>query len=200
MTNNFKQIRELLKFESEDDFYHLQILKRKKENPELGSNSATIKTYYIRSLEYLDKLEDEIINSCNSNNARAYINLNRRSFEKIAFHTLRKVTDIIMNKDFKSVRNAYDSVCGSYSNEKNKNWIVDIDNKDFEIFEEGFQYELEISRFINTLKPEGDKIITKIETKNGCHLITRPFNVTEFKKLYPQIDIHKDNPTILYIA
>jgi len=49
MVNNFKQIKELLEFESEDDFYHLQILKRKKEYPELGSNSATIKTYYLKS-------------------------------------------------------------------------------------------------------------------------------------------------------
>jgi hypothetical protein len=51
MVNNFRQITQLLKFDSEDDFYHLQILKRKKENPELGSNSYVIRTYCIRSKE-----------------------------------------------------------------------------------------------------------------------------------------------------
>lgn len=37
MINNLNQIKELLNFESEDVFYHLQVLKRKKEHPELGS-------------------------------------------------------------------------------------------------------------------------------------------------------------------
>ncbi len=31
MINNLNQIKTLLKFDSEDDFYHLQIIKRKKE-------------------------------------------------------------------------------------------------------------------------------------------------------------------------
>ena len=47
MIDNFELIKSLLKFESPDDFYHLQILKRKKENPELGSNSRVVKTYYV---------------------------------------------------------------------------------------------------------------------------------------------------------
>jgi hypothetical protein len=34
MVDNFEKIIPLLKFDSEDDFYHLQILMRKKENPQ----------------------------------------------------------------------------------------------------------------------------------------------------------------------
>ena len=101
MINNFEQIKNLLHFENEDIFYHLQILKRKKENPEIGRNSYLIKTYYVTSNEYLDKVKDEIINLCDFNKARAYINLNPRSFEKTAFNTLKKISDIIMNKDYK---------------------------------------------------------------------------------------------------
>jgi hypothetical protein len=44
MVNNFKQITEFLKFDNEDDFYHLQILKRKKENPEY--NFESLRPYY----------------------------------------------------------------------------------------------------------------------------------------------------------
>jgi hypothetical protein len=101
MVDNFKQIADFLTFDNEDDFYHLQILKRKKENPEIGSNSYVIRTYCIRSKEHLIEKMVEIINLCTQHNARAYINLNRRSFERAAFHTLKKVTDIIMNKDYK---------------------------------------------------------------------------------------------------
>jgi len=55
MIDNLDKIKPLLNFESEDDFYYLQILQRKKENPELGSNSRVIKNYYIKSVEELEK-------------------------------------------------------------------------------------------------------------------------------------------------
>ena len=67
-------------FESSDDFYFLQILKRKKEHPDLGSNSITVHTYYVNSLEHFKNIEKEVINLCEFHNARAYINLNKRSY------------------------------------------------------------------------------------------------------------------------
>ncbi len=198
MINNINQIKELLVFDSEDEFYHLQILKRKKEHHDLGSNSYVVKTYYIRSIEYLDKKYPEIISLCDFHNARACINLNRRSFERIGFQMLMKITGQLMNKDYKSVRKAYESCCGAYSNESNKKWIIDVDNKD-----ESFVVPLleELSK----LQPEGNKFISKLETKNGYHLIVKPFNVSSFSNLFngwhsiPYPDVHKDNPTILYI-
>lgn len=195
MINNLDEIIQLLHFESEDDFYHLQILKRKKEHPELGSNSLVVKTYYIRSTEYLLQKFMEIQTLCGLHNARACINLNRRSFEKIAFQVLKKVCDQIMNKDFKSVRKAYESVCGAHSNEKDgKKWIIDLDEKNYKKAEV-------IAATIKNCEPlrRSDKVISILETKNGYHLISKPFNVEEFKKFHPEIDIHKDNPTILYI-
>ena len=198
MINNFEQIKNLLEFDSNDDFYHLQVLKRKKENPELGSNSYVVKTYYVSSKEYLDLRKQEIIDLCNSNNARAYINLNRRSFERMAFQTLKKITDQIMNKDYFSVRKAYDSVCGSYMNEPNKKWILDFDIKD-----ESFLPFLKEQ--LSKLRPEGDKFIDKIETKHGYHIICKPFDKQYFNYLFSGwlvIDkpvIQDNNPTILYI-
>ena len=51
---------------------------------------------------------------------------------------------------------------------------------------------------INTIEPKGDKILAVIPTLNGVHLITKPFNLQKFKELYPLIDVHKNNPTLLY--
>lgn len=42
------------------------------------------------------------------------------------------------------------------------------------------------------------KIEAIIPTKNGHHLITKKFDVMEFKKNYPDIDIQKKNPTLIY--
>lgn len=42
-------------------------------------------------------------------------------------------------------------------------------------------------------------LFAEIPTMNGCHLITKPFNLQKFKEKFPEIDVHKNNPTILYI-
>lgn len=209
MINNLRHIKVLFDFETEDDFYHLQVLKRKKENPELGSNSYLVKAYQITSGEYLEQKMPEIINLCEFHNARAYINLNRRSFEKVARHTLFKVMNqVVLNQDYYSVRKAYDSVCGGV-NEKNESsihggvinepkgnrkWVVDIDTKDDSFINE-------VAEFIESIEPVTNaKILTLISTLNGVHLITLGFNSSIFKERYPELDIHKNNPTILYTS
>ena len=194
--NNLELIKPFLNFESDDIFYHLQVLKRKKENPDLGSNSLVIKTYYISSIEYLELKMNEIITLCNLHNARAYINLSPRSFERIAFHALKKVTDCIMNKDYKSVRKAYESVCGEFGN-GTKRWVIDVDVKDFEFVDK-------IGEIIDTMKSGKEEVDSNvlgyIPTKNGWHIITRPFNLKQFEpyKVQYQLDVHKNNPSILY--
>jgi len=199
MINNFEQIKNILKFESEDDFYFIQILKRRKENPEMGSNSALIKSYYIKSIEHFEKVMPEIITLCNATNARAGINLNKRSFKQVALQMLKKVTDCVIGENFKSVKNGYDSVCGKFTSEPNKSWIVDIDVK-------AMVFVGILTKKMETLQPLGDKIKSIIETKNGYHLITKPFNIKQFDELFDETfaqfekpDIHKNNPTILYI-
>ena len=61
-----------------------------------------------------------------------------------------------------------------------------------------------ISNIIEMVKPnDGSKIIAKIPTKNGVHLITKRFDVMEFNKQLKERgeeipDIQKKNPTLLY--
>lgn len=190
MIDNFNQIKELLTFNSDDEFYFCQILKRKKENPELGSNSHVVKTYYIKSIAELERERGEMICLAEYHTARVCINLNKRSFERICYHNLKSITDHIMNKDFSGVRKSYNSCCGSFATDEKK-WIIDIDEKG--------RLANEVLKVIDTLRPEGDKLVTILDTKNGIHLITKPFDIQAFKVLYPTIEIHKNNPTILYI-
>jgi len=203
MIVNYTQISRELEWRSDDDFYHLQILKRKKEHPDLGSNSYMVKAYFITSKESLAFHWPEIKCLCDFHNARAGINLNRRSFKKLSMKTVSKVIGQIENEDFKSVRKAYNSVCGAHMNEEEKKWIIDIDTKDEEerIFSSDAMLKCD---------PPGPKVLFTLETKNGYHQITKPFNVKQYeemykgKKGYPKSkfekpDIQKNNPTILYI-
>lgn len=208
MVDNFEQIIELLDIKSEDDnTYFVQILQRKKDVEKLkdpsshiappsavSNNNRTIKSYYVRSKEYLTNKESEIKAMCDLFKARAMISLNKKSLEKAALHTLRKVTDQIINEDYKNVKNAYSSVMGRYSNEskKNKKWIIDID-EDNEVTVE------EVIEKVNELKPDGNKHVATIPSNSGYHVITNPFDVKTFSEDMPGIEVHKKTPTNLYI-
>lgn len=125
--NNFNEIRTLLSWESTDDFYFIQLLQRKKEHPELGSNSRVVKTYYIRNLEHFNSLEKEIIALCKLYDARAYIHLQKRSFYKCTMQMLKGITEYILQPDFEHSYRVWDSVCGQHGNGQ-KYWVVDVDN------------------------------------------------------------------------
>lgn len=194
MIDNLEIIKPLLTFDSPDDFYYLQILQRKKENELMNSNSRVIRNYYISSLESLIEQYEEIKILCKTFNARASLRLNKRSYEQVAYQTLLATTNTIMNKDFKSVKRSYDRSCGQHHKDKNKKWLVDIDDKKADLDR--------ITTAIKFCEPnEGtDKIICIMPTKNGFHIITSPFNVQQFERTSRlTIDIHKDNPVNLFI-
>lgn len=190
MVNNFDQIKSLLKFENEHEFYFVQILQRKKEHPELGKNNRLIKAYYVYSIEKLDKYTEEIIGLCEKFNARAYIHLNRRNSKQIAFEMMELLATNLKLNQFDYLDKIYNSVCGHHHSDKDKTWIIDIDEKGFDVSKLAIQlYDIE---------PIGKKIVIEIPTKNGIHVISKPFNKQKFKEIYPEIDIHTNNPTILY--
>jgi len=193
MIDVFDRVKDLLTFQSEDDFYYLQILQRKKENEQIGSNSRVIKNYYINSLDYLENRYEEIKEVCNLFNARAMLRLNKRSYSKVAFKTMQNIANSMANGEYSFIKKSYDRACGNGHNDKDKKWILDIDgNYDDEFL-------MEIETFIETCRPEGGKVLIKLPTKNGIHMITKPFDLSEFNLRYPMIDIHKDNPINLYI-
>ena len=43
-----------------------------------------------------------------------------------------------------------------------------------------------------------NKFCYRINTAHGVHLITTPFNTAKFCQRFPDIDVHKNNPTLLY--
>ena len=207
MVDNFKLIREYLKFESEDDFYFLQILQRKKDGPGpngikvTGTNnkSRAIKTYYIYSVEYLDKIEGEIKHLCEYFNARAMIILSRKSYKETALLEMVQVSSMIMSGQYMNVKSSYNSSCAR-SKSLDKYFLIDIDEEDLEHKEFIKNYIQNEAR--NDKVNYGERILLELPTKHGFHLITTPFNVQGLLKAYPKDKhefIHKDGPTVLYV-
>jgi hypothetical protein len=197
--DNFENIRKMLSFPDENAFYFLQILKRRKDNPDLGKDMVHIADYYIYSLDQFDELKRKIINQCNAENARAYFRLNRRDSKKVAMQVLKRTVDYITSKNYNAVKNVFASCTGEFHSDPDKTWIVDIDNVSLDFFNHSDKYN-SVRELVFELQKEAGKepMMTYIFTKGGIHIITRPFNLNKFREQHPDVDVHKDNPTILY--
>jgi hypothetical protein len=194
MIDNIELIKQLLNFEKEGDFYMLYVLKRKKDQPEGERDNhqsvRTIKSYCVNSIEYLDKRYVEIKQLCEMFKARAYIHVQKQNHYDVSLNMMVTLAQRIQDGNHKQ-QGLFDSVVGQLKTYE-KRWIVDIDTHDFHAV-------TELSHFISYLKPEGTKVESIIPTKNGYHLITKKFDVKEFKNKFPDIDIQKKNPTLLYL-
>jgi hypothetical protein len=199
MINNLELIKPLLNFEKRGDFYMLYVFKRKKDQPEGERDNhqsvRTIKTYCIESIDHLDRRWDEIVQMCEMFKARAYIHVQKQNHFDVSLSMMVDLAQRIQNGNHNQ-KGLFDSVVGQIKTQE-KRWIVDVDSTSQHI-------QNMISNIIEMVKPnDGSKIITKIPTKNGVHLITKRFDVMEFNKQIKERgkeipDIQKKNPTLLY--
>jgi hypothetical protein len=198
MIDNIQQIKALLNFSEPGDFYMLYVFKRKKDQPEGERDNhqsvRTIKTYCIESIDHLERRYDEIKQLCEMFKARAYIHIQKQNHRDVSLEMMVSLAERIRNGQTNQ-KGLFDSVVGQIKTQE-KRWIVDIDTKDEIVVHR-------VAHIIDQVKPEGNKIITCIPTKNGYHLITNRFDVMEFKK-YMSLqgdvpDIQKKNPTLLYL-
>jgi hypothetical protein len=203
MIDNLEQIKGLLNFSEKGDFYMLYVFKRKKDQPEEERENhqsvRTIKTYCIESIDHLERRYDEIKELCELFKARAYIHVQKQNHRDVSLDMLASLAERIKN-GVSNQKGLFDSVVGQIKTQE-KRWIVDVDTKDEQYLKKIKEviYYLEPMKFINSDTGEiEDKIEAVIPTKNGFHLITSKFNVLEFGKLYPDVDIQKKNPTLLY--
>ena len=206
MIDNFKIIKPLLEFPNDDIYYHLQILRRGKDHPDMPAANRVIKAYFICSLESLDYVEQEIKDLCKFFGARAYINLAPKSIKKTTMLQIKYLAERTYIGDYKKIWKSWNTCAGEIKGEEPR-WIVDIDAKTYDEIFYIPKISKEISDFIDfKCDPKIDpinvffdtKIIANIPTKTGSHLITTHFNLQQFKEKYPDIDVHKNNPTLLY--
>jgi hypothetical protein len=196
--DNFNLILDQISFNNKNEFYFLQIIQRKKDgNTDLHVRNGyrLIRSYYIYSKEELINLKDRIIELCKNNNARAYINLNIRNAKEVALECIRKYADLVLNDNSFMGNNIWDSSCGCVRARGYKSlWIIDVDNPD--------KLE-EIKKIVNSCTGSTERIKCIIPTVHGYHIISYGFNRSEFQNKLKEnnldfVDIHKDNPTLLY--
>lgn len=199
VVDNFDLILDQLSFDNRDEFYFVQIIQRRKDGNEglhVRNGYRLIKSYYIYSKQELIDLKDRIIELCRNNNARAYINLNVRNAKEVALECIKKYADLVLNDNSFMGNNIWDSSCGSTRARGHKAlWIVDVDN---------LEHLETIKQAINLcMGAPGERIKCIVPTVHGCHLITYGFNREELNDRLRgtkvgYVDVHKNNPTLLY--
>jgi hypothetical protein len=196
MTDNFDIIKDFVSKNTlqKGDFYFTQILKRRKENPDLKKDVSIIENFFFYSHDDFDKYKDHIIYLCQENNARAYIRINKRNETKIALQTIRIAIEEILSGNYRpkfeitateepqksleaikvitnAISNGDYSLCRYSHLSACGQFASDpvkkwvIDVDDKSIFENVKAYLTNITTILLTLP-----------TKNGYHIITTGFN------------------------
>ena len=196
MIDNKEQIKGLLNFSEAGDFYMLYVMKRKKDQPEGERDNhqsvRVIRSYCIKSIEQLDKRWEEIVMMCEMFKARAYIHVQKQNHRDVSLNMMVALAQRIQDGNHEQ-QSLFDSVVGQIKTYE-KRWVVDVDISDFHAVAEVVKY---IQWMLRETEPT-DAVQAIIPTKSGWHLITSRFNVMEFNKKFPNIDIQKKNPTLLY--
>lgn len=212
MIDNFEQIKQFISIcdteypldlyfdKDPDSFYQVQLIKRKKDNPDMKGDCLVFKRYYINKKEDLDKYKDEIILMCNTFNLRAYFMVDRKSYRQATLDSMVEIAQRVQNNDFKKIYAVVDSCIGKYANESHKKWVIDIDAEDcpdLEKFLERCVY------YVNYCCNPGHTVITTIKTKSGFHIITNPFDLrslTNYLGVTKDVSefVKKKASTILY--
>ena len=197
MVNNFYTMSSWFdNLTDQGDFFFVQVIQRKKEC-NVGSNNNIIKDYSFFDKETFLAKKDEIITLCKTFNARAYFWVNPRNCKQVQFEIIREATEAIecnSRKLFKCISKAI----GQRRNSNYKSiWILDFDTKDTELINKYLNIAMECRHSGNGL------ILNLIPTVNGFHALTKGFDLEQFKQKLAianldNIDIHKDNPTVLY--
>lgn len=165
MIDNLTEIVPLLKFE-EGTFYYLQVLQRKKDNPGMSWQTKQRYFKFIRSQEELETYTKEAREISDFYNARAYISLTPRSFEKLSLEALVELSTRIKNKDYLSNFKIFEKLAllPGCAKKEGKLWMIDYDSK-----LPGFP------EFLETIHKV--KIKASLPTVNGYHIIVEPFNI-----------------------
>ena len=203
--DNFEIVKSLMDFEEKDNmFVHVQVLRRGKDHPDLPAANKLIKEWVVRSREYLDKIKEEVVLLCEHCKARAYVSCAPKSIAKLNTLIMLKLADNQHTGNVINPCHVLHSACDELQGVE-KRWVMDVDDPGL-----GFEVACEIDRIWSNTHPNLTEtevstarqrhwLVETIPTLNGLHLLTRPFNLQEFKKRFPDVEAKKNGLTALYV-
>jgi hypothetical protein len=166
--DNIDKVKSLLEFR-EGIFYYVQVIQRKKENPELSKSDIKRYQTFITSLEDLNVHLPRIKIVCELYNARAYISLIPRSLEKLAKQCALEYVKRISLGEYKRVwdipnRLALSDEVRAKIPGKKPMWVFDVDEPE------------NTDKIVEIVNKAGISLVDILQTPNGSHILVEAFN------------------------
>lgn len=209
--DNFENVRQIINFANPGDtIYFVELIKRKKDNPDMLDSRQFVKQFYFKSLDEFNNAEQSIKTLCQQLNARAYIYLNARSKAMIDKYTKiysdRFAKNRGMARHFGNNPMAF-AAGRSFDEPDRPLCFVDIDSDDFK----------DISMAMKIIQDAGIKPLFAYRSmNNGLHVILpnkddakkldfTPINgnlngLSQFYKNNAKVSVEIDKPTLLYAS
>lgn len=172
-----------------DTFVYTEMLDRGQRK---GNNGhRLVKTFYHRSREEFWEQWPQIRKLCDLAKVRACTRLAPRSYKKVGREFTRLVVETALTENWQGMKSLYNRACGIVSPNE-KLWLFDVDAK-----------TEHTDRLADNLRKDGH-LVARIPSKKGEHLISRPFDSRPYVgghgwAAWGEVQLHKDNPTNLYI-
>jgi len=209
--DNFQNVREIIQFTKPGDtIYFVELIKRKKDNPDMLDSRQFIKQFYFKDENEFNNAEASIKTLCQQLGARAYIYLNARSKAMIDKYTKiysdRFAKNRRMAQHFGNNPMAY-AAGRSFDAPDRPLCFVDIDSDDFN----------DISLAMKIIQDAGiTPLFAYRSMNNGLHVILpnkddakkldfTPINgnlngLSQFYKNNAKVSVEIDKPTLLYAS
>lgn len=209
--DNFDALRPIISFEFDMPVvYQIQIIQRRKENPDIKKNAKTLKHFFLYSDDDLDVLRPKIIKLCTDNRARAYLNVEAKSLRAVGHQMINIINHYLYLNQYEPLQNVFVKAYGQDEDDNDlkiktflssivskRRWVLDADDytrDQIEALKSLVQSQLSVQK-ASTEEP------TIVRTPNGYHLISEGFNPQVLKgTVFESIEIKKHAPTILYAA
>lgn len=192
MINNWEILKGIITFDNPGDFYIIQIIKRRKDNPDLDKTSVILKEKYATSQKYLESRLPEWMEYAKTNNARIYINPNRRDMTKMGIRMISALSEYVLTNQYNVFPDIFAKTVGKFSDEKIKRWIIDIDDVD--------EVPVPLLALIKELHGKNTRIerniLAIVPTNSGFCVITEPFDMKKFKNRVSEIIGNAEIPTV----
>lgn len=216
LIDNFSEVRKHLRFDNQGDIYVVHVMFRVKDLRSEGGKDCylshdettrLIKTYYVDSLEYYDKKKPAMIDLAENNHARVYIAMTRKNRLTCNRVILKKLVDEVDNPNVRYDHLIRSAVCGCHISDY-KWWTLDVDNDTMvqdpehspgcEVYLMDIKDKViaEMSKLVDETKTRSGSEIFEVPTKNGCHIMTPPFNRSKMEFLGD--NLKSDAMTLLY--
>lgn len=195
-----KVLRPLIQLQK-DEFFCVRVLQRRKDNPDLEHGVKQLKVYTFYSWEELEENVTNIVEICDTQNARAYIRLNKQNALDVSLRCIQEMTENLIQGNPRNNEKVWNSVIGKKGS--HDWWVLDIDEHHLE-YKNDILLDLR-KEYSNRQNKVVDKAVADLRnlfskervagylevdrsrektmfpiienpTKSGVHLICRPFD------------------------